>query len=203
MWLGLPLLALLSGCIGVAVSVFAPAMIFVAASAINEALTSIVVSLHPLGTEESAPLDQRLEGQWVLGDPSAPAWIVTITPLEDTYDIKISRREDQAGLSCTAKLVTIGESRYVDLQHQKSSLDLLTLQPHLLMRLDFDEDALRLKFLDRAKIQCFLDQEAPSVSAETMGERMLLTSQPAALKTFLREHGHEVTGKVDLVLRRK
>ena len=192
-------------------------IVFLAGLALSS--TACLTSLHPWFTREDLVVEPALTGTWV--DAAEPDTTWTFTRRDDTsYALIDTRSESRPNpfnkaaaepkkivtTPLTARLMRLGEARYLDLcagdeWTDSSMLGYLLVNSHGLARIRLDGDTLRLAFLDEDRLETLLREKRiilpheivddsggadhPPAIIHSSGRRVLLTAPTGELQKFL------------------
>jgi hypothetical protein len=150
-----------------------------------------LTSLHPWFTGEDLVFDTALVGTWV--DAAAKPKQIVATPL-------------------TARLMRLGEARYLDIcagdeWTDSSMLGYLLVNSHGLARVRLEGDTLRAALLDEDRLEAMLreqrvvlphevvdvsgDADHPPTRMHSTGRRVLLTAPTSELQQFLAKYASD------------
>jgi len=192
-------------------------IVFLAGIALSS--TACLTSLHPWFTREDLVAEPALAGTWV--DAGEPDTTWTFTRRDDTsYTLIDTRSESKpnpfnkadsepakiVATPLTARLMRLGEARYLDLcagdeWTDSSMLQYLLVNSHGLAKVRLEGDTLRVAFLDEDRLETLLreqrlllphelvdvdgDADQPPASIHSSGRRVLLTAPTSDLQKFL------------------
>jgi hypothetical protein len=191
--------------------------VFLAGIALSS--TACLTSLHPWFTREDMVVEPALAGTWV--DAAEPDTTWTFTRRDDTsYTLIDTRSESKpnpfnkadsepakiVATPLTARLMRLGEARYLDLcagdeWTDSSMLQYLLVNSHGLAKVRLEGDTLRVAFLDEDRLEAMLgdrrvvlpheivdvggDADYPPTRIHSSGRRVLLTAPTSELQRFL------------------
>ena len=169
------------------------AFVFILAAALF-AQGCLVVSMHPLYTEEDVVFDEALIGTW--GDAGGDKEVWTFEPAEgNAYRMTVDEEGKEPG-HFEAHLVKLGEYLFLDLypEEPESVNEFFTshvIPAHSIWRARLTSDTLGLAPLDFDWITQEIEEGRLDVEHEKLKDFLVLTGEPHDLQMLVLKHPHD------------
>ena len=148
----------------------------------------VVPSVHPFYTEETLIFDPGLLGIWA--DKDGERWIFLASG-EAGYELVTNPKGKHAPASFDARLVQIGQQRYLDLcpkqvEGEPGFRDWHMIPAHSIARVRLNGDTLEMSTLSLEWLRDRIDERQLQIAHSRLGkDSVLLTAPPAQLQAMV------------------
>lgn len=163
-------------------------------------------TLFPLYTAEDKIFDEQLLGKWLFVDPDdheakndkmglrfdrsgdSPSYAVLLSG---------TKEKDEIGLASVARMVQLGDFRFLELSAPKDDDSRLKFYPypvataHVFARIRMDQKTLRLDFLNDDWIRKQMKTGKPALATLETDDNLLVTATTAELRKFALAHAED------------
>lgn len=155
-------------------------------------MSGCVPALHPLYTEQDLIFDAALIGVWQEVDAEGETWDFARTT-DDSYRLVYTDEEGRQG-AFQARLLRIEGTTFLDLYPEEPALAandfyaMHLLRAHSFLLVDSIEPELRIRAMDPAWLEEYLEQAPGAIAHEVLEGGIVLTASTRDLQRFVLEH---------------